>query len=67
MKDEIYLAELESKLSGQVHSLRVVELEMLKLRKKQDDYSATIKSINMEIEKTKIDIREAKLKGGEIK
>ena len=67
MNDEILLAELESKLAGQIHSLRVIEVEMLKLRKKLNDYSDTMKSITAEIEKTKMQIKNTKLKGGEEK
>ena len=53
---QIKVGELELRLSAQLQSKKSVEIELLKIMKRQRDYTETTKSLDIEIEKTKMEL-----------
>lgn len=61
--EKIRLAEAESKVQGQIHAVKRIEIEIMKHSKKIEDYQTNIKGLREEIEISQTDLD--KLKGGE--
>ena len=59
----IRIAEAESKLGGQQLTAKRIGIEIMKYKRKIEDYENNLKGLNTEIEKSKKDLED--LKGGE--
>ena len=62
---EIRQLELKCQLEAQYNSLTRIDLELMRMKKKQEDYEVTKTSLNKEIDITKQKMSE--LEGGEQK
>lgn len=62
-KKQIQIAQIESTLSAQKHSIKKINLEVLKLTAKLKDYETSKTAVSKEIEGGEKEL--AKLKGGD--
>lgn len=56
---EIRQGELEGRLTGQQHSRVVASTEILKLKKRISELEKTVESLDVEIEKTKEELKKS--------
>jgi peptidoglycan hydrolase CwlO-like protein len=61
--EQIRLAEAESKVQGQLHAVKRIEIEIMKHKRKIQDYEKNIEGLQIEIKKSQADLD--KVKGGE--